>query len=140
MATRDREFGRWLKRSRTARFRTQAEALAVMAAEGLHISPSEYAQWESGSRVPRDNNPKKVQLYKFFGSEPDYAEEVPDLATALGALAVELRRWRTEREHLAELEATVIALTHRVDALQESAAPGEPGSQQQRRRGAQQDQ
>lgn len=65
-------FGRWLLQQRSARYRTQAEALdAMRRLAQLHIHPSEYAQWESGSRVPGDDNPKVQGLYAFFGSKPE---------------------------------------------------------------------
>lgn len=67
--------GRYLTRKRTERYRTQEEALADMRRlAGLAISVSEYAQWESGSRVPREDNPKLQRLIEFFGGHPE--EEV----------------------------------------------------------------
>lgn len=64
--------GNWLKAKREARYKTQADALADMKRlQGLHISTSEYAQWESGSRVPRPTNPKVLGLFEFFGGLPD---------------------------------------------------------------------
>lgn len=64
-------FGRWLTEARTARYATQAEAIEAMRRlAGIALHASEYAQWESGSRVPRPDNPKVARLYEFFGSEP----------------------------------------------------------------------
>lgn len=73
-------FGRWLTRVREERYpERQADALADMRRlAGLVISPSEYAQWESGSRVPRLDNPKRERLYEFFGSRPEDVLERPE--------------------------------------------------------------
>jgi transcriptional regulator with XRE-family HTH domain len=96
---------------------------------GLHISPSEYAQWEAGSRVPRPDNPKVERLYDFFGSRPaDELEESPDLASALLALAEELRRSREAREateaRLRGVEGAVALLATQAGVeLPELAAP-----------------
>jgi transcriptional regulator with XRE-family HTH domain len=69
-------FGRWLKQVREDRYDTQAQAIAELRRlAGVAISPSEFAQWESGSRVPRDDNPKVARLYEFFGSRPTEALE-----------------------------------------------------------------
>src|SRR5512143_3271272 len=65
-------FGRWLTKVRTERYERQVDALEAMRRlAGLHISQAEYSQWESGSRVPREDNPKVVRLYEFFGSRPE---------------------------------------------------------------------
>ena len=65
-------FGRWLTRVRSERYDRQVDALdAMRKLAGLHISQAEYSQWESGSRVPRPDNPKVARLYEFFGSQPE---------------------------------------------------------------------
>jgi transcriptional regulator with XRE-family HTH domain len=107
-------FGLWLTEVRTQRYRTQREALAAMRRlAGLNIAPSEYAAWESGGRVPREDNPKVARLYEFFGSrpetpkEPGPPEEVAGLVSAIAdglaaqadlaqAIAAELRQLRSE--------------------------------------------
>ena len=65
-------FGEWLVANRQARFPRQRDALAAYERlAGLKIAASEYAQWESGSRVPRDDNPKAQALFDFYGSRPE---------------------------------------------------------------------
>lgn len=115
------EFGRWLERVRTDRYKTQRDALRAMERlAGLKISDSEFAQWESGSRKPRLGNPKVARLYEFFGSQPAKEQEEeppPTLAAALSELAAELRESRKERlaltERLAVLEPLVRRLSER---------------------------
>lgn len=64
-------FGSWLKRKREARYSRQLDALAdIKRLTGVSIAPSEFAQWEAGSRVPRPDNPKVQALYDFFGDPP----------------------------------------------------------------------
>lgn len=80
-------FGWWLTEAREARYKTQKDALAAMRRlAGLYISASEYSQWESGSRVPRDNNPKKARLYEFFGGRPPEEPEEPTSADVVAAI------------------------------------------------------
>jgi transcriptional regulator with XRE-family HTH domain len=85
-------FGEWLTRARTRRFATQAEALREYERlAGLRITPSQYAQWESGSRVPRADNPKVARLFDFYGSQPEdeqqeAAQPVGDQAAIVAAL------------------------------------------------------
>lgn len=97
-------FGRWLTSVREARYKTQAEALADMRRlAGLVIAPSEYAQWESGSRVPRADNPKRERLYEFFGSRPEDEPEnaltgdLSELAASIRSLAQAIQEERAER-------------------------------------------
>jgi transcriptional regulator with XRE-family HTH domain len=74
-------FGRWLTRVRSERYDTQAKALRDFERlAGLRISASEYAQWESGSRVPRADNQKVLRLYEFFGSRPEDDPEEEELS------------------------------------------------------------
>lgn len=83
-------FGAWLTAEREKRYETQADALAAYRRlGGLVISESEYAQWESGSRVPKEENPKRLALLKFYGSAPEegpVAAPAPDIAGLLVAL------------------------------------------------------
>lgn len=82
-------FGRWLTRVRTERYDRQVDALdAMRRLAGLHISQAEFSQWESGSRVPRPDNPKVARLYEFFGSRPEDDQPRPgpedgDIAAAI---------------------------------------------------------
>ena len=88
-------FGNWLKRVREERYKTQADALAAMRRlAGIAISPSEYSQWEAGSRTPRPDNPKVARLYEFFGSSPTEALEATETgdngqAALIAALAAQ---------------------------------------------------
>lgn len=96
-------FGSWLKDVREQRYRTQAEALSAMRRlAGLVISPSEFAQWEAGSRVPRQDNPKVARLYEFFGSQPQpelepATSDVVALVATVRELIEELRDERAAR-------------------------------------------
>jgi transcriptional regulator with XRE-family HTH domain len=107
-------FGSWLTRARTQRFGTQAEALREYERlAGLRITPSQYAQWESGSRTPRADNPKVARLYDFYGSRPE--DEQEEAAEPLGnsaAIVAALDR------QTAMLERVLMALTAR--------QPGQP--------------
>lgn len=94
-------FGDWLKTERERRYRTQADALAdYRKLAGLVISPSEYAQWESGSRVPKDENPKRLALYAFYGSRED-APASPE-PTGDATLAAAINRQTDAIRELAE--------------------------------------
>jgi len=109
-------FGRWLKAAREERYETQAQAIAELRRlAGISISPSEFAQWESGSRVPRDDNPKVARLYEFFGSTPALeATETPDdLVAAL-------------RDHIAALAAQTAMMGELVRELREARQAGAP--------------
>jgi transcriptional regulator with XRE-family HTH domain len=92
-------FGSWLQAERTRRYPTQEAARADMRRlAGLHLGASEFAQWEAGSRIPNEDNPKVQRLYEFFGSRPaDLTTTAADASTY-------------EQEHLALLrEANRIA-------------------------------
>lgn len=104
-------FGRWLTRVREERYRTQADALAeYRRLAGLSIAPSEYAQWEAGSRVPNPENPKVLALYDFYGSRPAEEPVEPEQRSdpviaaldrqteAIVALADVLRQERHDRD------------------------------------------
>lgn len=96
-------FGRWLTNARTERYETQADALrAYERLAGLKITPSEYAQWESGSRVPRSDNPKVARLYEFYGSmpEPEPKEEPSREYGDLSSLAAATHRQADAIERL----------------------------------------
>lgn len=116
-------FGNWLQRERTARYKTQADALAAMERlAGLSISPSEYAQWESGSRVPREENPKVARLYDFFGSRPEEpGATTPTIdPTDLVAELREQNAWM--RRYVEAMEARVALLEQRAGLM---PTPGE---------------
>lgn len=113
-------FGAWLTRERERRYETQAEALAAYRKlGGLTISASEYAQWESGSRVPKADNPKRLALLRFYGSAPEeppasVSEEV-DLVRAIRELVDELRQTReAQTEWSAGVQDVLVALGDRV--------------------------
>lgn len=119
-------FGNWLKAKREERYKTQAAALADMRRlQGLAIAPSEYAQWESGSRVPRPDNPKVLGLFEFFGGRPD-EEPVPPpptdqsaLVAALHAQTIALGKIAEAIQHRAESNAQLAAaVMRRLDNLE----------------------
>jgi hypothetical protein len=130
MTTKDPRFARWLKAARTARFPRAEDARAAYAEAGMRISPSQYASWESGGVVPKEDHPKRLWLYGFYGSRP---EELPEpeadpLVTALGrqtqaieALVGELRSARTEEQ------VRLAAMERAVDGLLETNRPGRGG-------------
>jgi transcriptional regulator with XRE-family HTH domain len=127
-------FGEWLTSERLARYETQDEARAAYERlAGLRISDSEYAQWESGSRVPRADNPKLQALYAFYGTRPEERaadSEQTGLAIALSALVKELRTWREEdRKRIAELEVTVDRLVARTPVARGRRGKGAPTAQ-----------
>jgi transcriptional regulator with XRE-family HTH domain len=107
-------FGSWLTRARTQRFGTQAEALREYERlAGLRITPSQYAQWESGSRTPRADNPKVARLYDFYGSRPEDAQE--EAAEPLGnsaAIVAALDRQTTMLATHNELLIRLIGTLH----------------------------
>lgn len=96
-------FSNWLKAARKERYTSQRAALAAMAEQGILIDKSEYSEWEGGSRVPREDNPKREQLYAFFGSRPEDQEPQP----ARDALANAIER-----------QAAAIEEQNRLNALQ----------------------
>lgn len=126
-------FGAWLWGARSRRYETQRDALTAMEKlAGLKIAPSEYAQWESGSRVPNPDNPKVARLYDFFGSKPEEpspeppafegASAIAALAAAIGPLTDELRYLRAEREgalrRIADLELAQTDHVSRIEDLE----------------------
>lgn len=102
-------FGDWLTRARTQRFATQAEALREYERlAGLRITPSQYAQWESGSRTPRADNPKVARLYDFYGSRPEdgaaaEANGTGDYAELVAATRQQTAAIERQTEVMAEL-------------------------------------
>lgn len=109
-------FGDWLKTERERRYRTQADALrAFRKLAGLTIAPSEYAQWESGSRTPKAENPKRLALYAFFGSREDApAIAASVVSTTDPALLAILTR---QAEATEAQTAAINALVKRLDDL-----------------------
>jgi transcriptional regulator with XRE-family HTH domain len=112
-------FGEWLTRARTRRFATQAEALREYERlAGLRITPSQYAQWESGSRVPRTDNPKVARLYDFYGSRPE--DEQQETAQPLGDQAV----------IVAALDRQTVVFERLAAALEQFVSQGQAPAQQ----------
>jgi transcriptional regulator with XRE-family HTH domain len=112
-------FGSWLTRARTQRFGTQAEALREYERlAGLRITPSQYAQWESGSRVPRTDNPKVARLYDFYGSRPE--DEQQETAQPLGDQAV----------IVAALDRQTVVFERLAAALEQFVSQGQAPAQQ----------
>lgn len=116
-------FAAWLKRKRTDRYPRQADALAdLRRLAGLAISPSEFAQWESGSRIPSEDNPKRLRLIEFFGGWPDQTEveasdpgrldaSIPLLLTRIDALVAELQADRALIRELLRLSPSEPAVS-----------------------------
>jgi transcriptional regulator with XRE-family HTH domain len=123
-------FGEWLTRARTRRFATQAEALREYERlAGLRITPSQYAQWESGSRVPRADNPKVARLFDFYGSQPEDEQQedaaalagVPELVAVMGRAAQALERQAAAVEGLVAMLSGATAVEVRPEAAREVA-------------------
>jgi len=91
-----------LKRARKAAGFSNARAFldALKAAEGTAPSYSTYAQWESGEVAPRDESLAPVRRYHEGRGTWFETEAPPDLATALLALAAEMKASREERQVL----------------------------------------
>jgi transcriptional regulator with XRE-family HTH domain len=117
-------YGRWLVAAREARGWTTAQrALDAMAAVGIRIGKSTYAEYESGTKAPSRNH--LPLLESFWGPpEPLQATETPDsLVAALHAqtvaiseLVAVLREGSEDREsRLRTLEAVVSVLLPRDD-------------------------
>lgn len=130
MADQRLQFAKWLKAARKARFGTQQAARAAMHAVGLDIDEGSYSQWESGSRVPRDDNPKKARLYEFFGSKPQEATADGDpiaaaidrQTKALTALVRELQLERSEdRAQVEGIHRALVALGQSLPPQQAAA-------------------
>lgn len=121
-------FGNWLKRVREERYRTQADALAAMRRlAGIALSPSEYSQWEAGSRTPRPDNPKVARLYEFFGSRPteppeatqsgdDLADAIRTQAAAISALTAQMAELVKELRSAHAASADVLSRVAAVEA------------------------
>lgn len=90
---------------------------------GLTISQAEYSQWESGSRVPRPDNPKVERLYEFFGSRPD-EEKTPAPEGSEGLVAA-LTRQAEAIERQAE---AITALTQEIRMAALSVLSGQQGT------------
>lgn len=111
-------------RVRQERYATQAQALAEMRRlAGLAISESEYAQWEAGSRVPREDNPKVQRLYEFFGSRPESVPEAsvePGQADLTGLVVALTTALQAQTQALSDIRLELRAAA--LDAAQERAA------------------
>jgi transcriptional regulator with XRE-family HTH domain len=131
-------FGEWLTRARTRRFATQAEALREYERlAGLRITPSQYAQWESGSRVPRADNPKVARLFDFYGSRPDdeqqeAAQPTADQAAVVAALDRQTAMLAAHNELLVRLISALHASPD-LEAMLEDQAEAVRAAERQRR-------
>lgn len=112
------DLGTALKRARKAAGFSNAHAFldAMKAAVGTAPSYSTYAQWESGEVNPRDESLAPVRAFHEARGTWVETQAGPDLATALMALAGELRALREER---AQLVARVDELESRLGAMPE---------------------
>jgi transcriptional regulator with XRE-family HTH domain len=120
-------YGRWLVAAREARgWDTAQKALDALAAAGIRIGKSTYAEYESGSKVPSRNH--LPLLEGFWGRAPDGAADEPTMAAALSALADELRLSREARDaeeaRLRSVEMGLAVLAQRLGVeLPERSAP-----------------
>jgi transcriptional regulator with XRE-family HTH domain len=91
-------YGRWLVASREARgWGTAQKALDAMAAAGIRIGKSTYAEYESGSKTPSRNH--LPLLERFWGPVPALGStETPDgVLAAVKVLVDEIRAERAAR-------------------------------------------
>lgn len=111
--------GNWLRESRLQRgYSSAAEAReAIERLTGWRIQPSVFAEWESGRRLPSDENLEKLR--SFFGDEPDAPRAVGDVAEIVAAID---RQTEAIRELVRELSATRASQDARDTAVQEALA------------------
>lgn len=91
--------GQWLVESRLARGWKTAEVARreLVRLGGIRIAPSQYAEYEAGTRIPKAETLEKFQ--SFYGSAPTTdTGELAGLVGALSALVEEMRADRRERE------------------------------------------
>lgn len=116
------KIGAWLSQVRRERgFSSGAKARAeIERLTGWRISPSVYGEWESGTRVPADEN--LARLEAFFGPMPRDAVEATDDAAALVRLAdAQERTAQLLERQTAVIERQVAALESLVLAVREES-------------------
>jgi hypothetical protein len=103
-------FGAWLRRERTARFENVPKAVAALKREaGYGIAPSVWAELESGSRRPSDE--QRERLTGYFGSEPATLVGGGDaLVAAIRELTDEVRASRLAQDRNADVLAQLLAV------------------------------
>lgn len=138
--------GQWLMESRLARgYRTQERARReIERLTGWKIPVSVYSEWESGTRVPSEDN--QARLAAFFGNPPTTAASPGDQAAVIAALdrqTAAIERQAAMMDRLCELlgqtltrqaESRDAAAIFRVEAMEVLGAieqtlglAGEPG-------------
>lgn len=101
--------GRWLRAQRLERgYGTQAAAVKALGTWGWPVAASVYAEWESGGRVPSDENLARLQ--EFFGGSVAQSHQDADIAALIAI------------NH--ELVTAVSALVARLDRLTDEQAGG----------------
>lgn len=78
--------GNWLRESRLARgYSSASEAREqIEKLTGWRVPQSVYAEWESGRRVPSEENLGRLRA--FFGNEPEAPRATSDTAEIVAAL------------------------------------------------------
>jgi hypothetical protein len=125
----------WLEKNRGAETQEHLAA-AITAVTGWHIGRDRYSKYETGA-TPFGKVVLKhfIDYWKSRGvdapdlaPEPSGATETGDsLASAIQALADELREWRTkDRDRISELEAAVKRLAGRALAGSRTPKPTTP--------------
>lgn len=115
--------GAWLTQTRKARgYKSGATARAeIERLTGWRISPSVYGEWESGSRVPSDEN--LARLEDFFGPMPRDVFEAPGDGGAVARLAVAQERTAAILDRQTDaIERQVAVLEQLVQAVREASA------------------
>jgi transcriptional regulator with XRE-family HTH domain len=93
-------YGQWLVAARQAKgYETATKALQAMAAAGIAIGKSTYAEYESGSKAPSKNHLPLLEA--FWGPAPEVNAEPTDqtdLVVAIRELVDEMRLSRAQQD------------------------------------------
>ena len=128
------EFGAWLRKQRTARFKTAAIASRFLQAEaGYGIAPSVWGELESGTRRPSAD--QRRVLLAYFGSQPEPLDDplvraLREQTAVFRDLVDELRLMRAEQAATQEASARVLG---RLAGTLEAVAPSSGAEHRQGR-------
>ena len=92
--------GAWLLQARLTRgYETQSDARReIERLTGWRIPQSQYAEWESGRRVPSEAALERLQgFYGALTETPPPATDLSELAASIRALAQAIQEERAER-------------------------------------------
>jgi hypothetical protein len=120
------EFGNWLRVERKAQYANVAQAVAALQKRaGYGIAPSVWAELESGSRRPSQE--QRERLESFFGTQPQ-AHELKDdengRAVALMALTEAIREQTAVAKAQQELMREIVEQVREMREVQQGQAEG----------------